>query len=65
MKPIRRQPRPRLLVFSTPPGFVDFAIDMSRPAEELTLPFAVSGDPEKRRVLAAKYKIEILGPLPD
>jgi quercetin dioxygenase-like cupin family protein len=62
---LRAQTTSRLLVFSTPPGFVDFAIEMSEPATEITLPPAASGNTEKRRLLAAKYNIEILGPLPD
>lgn len=62
---LRAQTPSRLLVFSTPPSFVDFAIEMSEPAKEHTLPPASPGTSEKRRSLAAKYNIEILGPLPD
>lgn len=62
---LRTQTAARMLVLSTPAGFVDFAIEMSEPAQEPTLPSAASGDPEKRKSLAEKYGIEILGPLPD
>jgi quercetin dioxygenase-like cupin family protein len=62
---LRAQTPSRLLVFSTLPSFVDFAIEMSEPAKELTFPPAAPGNTEKRRLLAAKYNIEILGPLPD
>jgi quercetin dioxygenase-like cupin family protein len=55
----------RVLVFSTPPSFVDFAIEMGEPAVDLASPPSASGEVEKRKSLAAKYDIEILGPLPD
>lgn len=62
---LRTKTNSRLLVFSTPPGFVDFAIEMSEPATELSFPPVLPGDKAKRKALGAKYNIEIVGPLPD
>ena len=62
---LRTQTPTRLLVFSTPPSFVDFAIEMSEPATKLSIPPSAPALTEERRSLSAKYDIEILGPLPD
>jgi quercetin dioxygenase-like cupin family protein len=62
---LRARTDSRLLVFSTPPNFVDFAIELSEPAKELTLPASTTRNAEKLTSLAAKYNIEVLGPLPD
>jgi quercetin dioxygenase-like cupin family protein len=55
----------RMLVLSTPAGFVDFAIEMSEPARQATLPPPRPRDLEKSSAIAAKYNIEVLGPLPE
>ncbi len=55
----------RLLILTTPAGFEQFVIEMSEPATDLTSPPATPPDMEKRMRLAAKYQIEILGPLPE
>jgi quercetin dioxygenase-like cupin family protein len=55
----------RLLVLTTPAGFEQFVIEASRPARELALPPAEPPDMEKLVALAAKYRIDILGPLPE
>lgn len=55
----------RYLVMITPAGFEQFIIEMSQPATELALPPAEPPDMEKLVSLAAKYNLEILGPLPE
>jgi len=55
----------RLLLLTTPAGFEQFVIEMSEPAKELALPPAGPPDMEKLMTLAAKYSLEILGPLPE
>jgi quercetin dioxygenase-like cupin family protein len=55
----------RILVWNAPSGFEQFVIEMSEPAREQTLPQAALPDMEKLMALAAKYKIDILGPLPE
>lgn len=55
----------RLLLQTFPAGFEQFVIEMSEPAKELTLPPAGPPDMEKLMKLAAKYGIDILGPLPE
>ena len=55
----------RLLVLTTPAGFERFVIEMSEPAKKLTLPPAGTPDIQKLVSVAAKYGIEILGPLPE
>jgi len=54
----------RFLVLVTPGGFEGFVIEMGQPASTLTLPPPSEPDMEKLIPLAAKYGIEILGPLP-
>jgi mannose-6-phosphate isomerase-like protein (cupin superfamily) len=54
----------RMLLFNTPAGFEDFPVEAGEPAKELTLPPAGPPDLEKLAKIAAKYDIEILGPLP-
>jgi hypothetical protein len=54
-----------MLVLSTPAGFVDFAIEMSEPAGQATLPPSRERDWEKSSAIAAKYNIEVVGPLPE
>jgi quercetin dioxygenase-like cupin family protein len=55
----------RLLLQTIPAGFEQFVIEMSEPAKELALPPAGPPDMEKLMKLAAKYNLDILGPLPE
>lgn len=55
----------RYLVLTTPGGFEDFVVEMGEPAVQRVLPPAVPPDMAKLMALAAKYGIEILGPLPE
>jgi quercetin dioxygenase-like cupin family protein len=50
----------RVLVLATPGGFENFVMEMSEPGPPTGPP-----DMGKLMALAAKYKIEILGPLPE
>ena len=54
----------RMLFLATPGGFERFILEMSEPATDLALPQPTPPDMEKLTTLAAKYKIDILGPLP-
>jgi hypothetical protein len=49
----------------TPGGFEQFPIEMGDPIEENVQPVFGAPDMEKLMPLAAKYKIDILGPLPN
>ena len=55
----------KFLVLTTPGGFEGFVMDAGEPATTLTLPVPAAPDMNKLIVLAAKYRVEILGPLPD
>jgi quercetin dioxygenase-like cupin family protein len=55
----------KLLILATPAGFEQFVVEMSEPAKDLTHPPAGPPDMEKLMALAAKYRIDILGPLPE
>jgi quercetin dioxygenase-like cupin family protein len=55
----------RFLVLTTPGGFEGFVMEMGRPALSLTLPAPSPPDMDKLVAVAAKYRIEILGPLPE
>ncbi len=55
----------RFLVLTTPGGFEGFVMEMGEPASALTLPTPSAPDMDKLMALAAKYRIEILGPLPE
>jgi quercetin dioxygenase-like cupin family protein len=55
----------RMLLLAAPAGFDQFVIEMSEPAKELRLPDPVQPDMQKLMALAAKYKMEVLGPLPE
>jgi quercetin dioxygenase-like cupin family protein len=55
----------RFLILVTPGGFEGFVMDMGQPASALTLPVPSPPDMDKLIALAAKYRIEILGPLPE
>jgi quercetin dioxygenase-like cupin family protein len=55
----------RMLILCAPAGFEQFVIEMSEPATALTLAPASPPDMPKLIGLAAKYRIDILGPLPE
>jgi len=55
----------RFFVLCTPGGFEGFVMELGQPAESLTLPVPSPPDMEKLGALAAKYRIELLGPLPE
>jgi hypothetical protein len=57
--------RRRLLVLITPGGFEGFLTEMGEPASALTLSTPSASDMDKLIAVAAKYRIEILGPLPE
>jgi quercetin dioxygenase-like cupin family protein len=54
----------RILLQNYPAGFEGFPVEVGEPAEELTIPPAEPPDMERLMAIAAKYDIEILGPLP-
>jgi quercetin dioxygenase-like cupin family protein len=54
----------RMLLLNTPAGFERFTVEAGEPAKELTKPPAEPPDMDKLMAIAAKYAIEILGPLP-
>jgi quercetin dioxygenase-like cupin family protein len=54
----------RLLVLATPPGYEQFVVEVGEPAQQLILPPPQPPDFPKLVALAAKYHMEILGPLP-
>lgn len=54
----------RMLLLCSPPGFEKFVLEMSEPAPDLTLP-PPAPDMAKLMALALKYRIDILGPLPE
>jgi quercetin dioxygenase-like cupin family protein len=55
----------RLLLFCTPAGFEQFIIEMGVPATDWESPPAGPPDMEQLVNVAARYRIDILGPLPD
>ncbi len=55
----------RFLVLTTPGGFEGFVTEMGEPASTLMSPAPSAPDTDKLIALAAKYRIEILGPLPE
>jgi quercetin dioxygenase-like cupin family protein len=54
----------RLLILTTPAGFDAFVAEAGEPAASLVIPPPKEPDFAKLTTLAAKYAIEILGPLP-
>jgi quercetin dioxygenase-like cupin family protein len=54
----------RILLQNHPAGFEGFPVEVGEPAEQLVLPEAEPPDMERLMAIAAKYDIEILGPLP-
>ncbi len=55
----------RYLVITTPGGFEGFFVDAGRPASTRTLPPPSAPDMDRLAAIAARYRVEILGPLPD
>ncbi len=55
----------RVLILTTPAGFDDFVREVGTPATSLEIPELHQPDVQKLVVVAAKYGIEILGPLPE
>ena len=55
----------RLLMVVTPGGFEQFAVEMGESVQENVQPVFGPPDMEKLIPLAAKYKIDILGPSPN
>lgn len=55
----------RILILTTPAGFDQFVTEAGEPATELKIPAPREPDFAVLTQLAAKYQIEILGPLPD
>jgi quercetin dioxygenase-like cupin family protein len=55
----------RFLILTTPGGFEGFVMEMGQPASALTLPAPMPPDLDKLIAVAAKYRIEVLGPLPE
>lgn len=55
----------RILIVPTPAGFDEFVAEAGQPARELKIPEPREPDFAALTQLAAKYEIEILGPLPD
>ena len=54
----------RILLQNYPAGFEGFPVEVGEPAEELTIPPAEPPDMERLMAIAARYDIDILGPLP-
>ncbi len=55
----------RLLLFATPAGFEQFVVELGEPATEGSSPPAGPPDMGKLMAVAARYRVDILGPLPD
>jgi quercetin dioxygenase-like cupin family protein len=55
----------RMLILTTPAGFERFVVEAGEPAASLTIPEPKAPDLGKLAVLAEKYGMEILGPLPE
>jgi quercetin dioxygenase-like cupin family protein len=55
----------RVLILTTPAGFEQFLIEAGKPARELALPPAEPPDMGMLMAAAEKYRIDILGPLPE
>lgn len=55
----------RLLLFATPAGFEQFVVDLGVPAPEGSSAPDGPPDMDKLMAAAARYQIDILGPLPE
>jgi quercetin dioxygenase-like cupin family protein len=60
----RAETAARLLILTTPGGFDEFVRDAGELAGSLTIPPPRAHDFQKLTTIAAKYGIDILGPLP-
>jgi quercetin dioxygenase-like cupin family protein len=55
-----------MLIFAMPgTGYMGMMLEMAEPAKERVLPPVTAPDIEKLTMLCAKYKIDVLGPLPE
>ena len=54
-----------VLILTTPAGFDSFVREVGQPATSLVIPEPRQPDFQKLTAIAAKYKIDILGPLPE
>jgi hypothetical protein len=55
-----------MLILAMPgTGFVGMMTEMAEPAKERVLPEPAQPDMEKLARLCAKYRIDVLGPLPE
>jgi quercetin dioxygenase-like cupin family protein len=61
----RAETAAKLLILTTPAGFDRFVAEAGEPAGSLTLPTPKPPDFAKLSEIAAKYGIDILGPLPE
>jgi quercetin dioxygenase-like cupin family protein len=57
--------KPATMLILAGAGFVGMMEEMSEPAKERVLPVPMEPDMEKLTRLCTKYKIDILGPLPE
>jgi quercetin dioxygenase-like cupin family protein len=57
-------PSTKLILAMPGSGFLGMMLEMAEPAKERVLPPPTAPDIEKLTMLCAKYKIDILGPLP-
>lgn len=55
----------RILLFATPAGFEQFVVELGEPAADWSSLPSGPPDMEKLMATAAKYRVDILGPLPD
>ncbi len=55
----------RMLLLSVPSSFIEFTLEMAEPVEDRTRLPSVPLDIEKVMRIAPKYRLEILGPLPE
>lgn len=55
----------RLLLLNTPAGFERFVLELSEPATAVSSPPTAPPDLAKLMAVAARYNIDILGPLPE
>ncbi|MDQ3222079.1 MAG: hypothetical protein M3Q75_01170 [Gemmatimonadota bacterium] len=55
----------RLLLFATPAGFEQFVVELGEPAADWSSPPSAPPDMATLMAVAAKYRVDILGPLPD
>lgn len=58
-------PSTKLILAMPGTGFVGMMTEMAEPAKECVLPAPSQPDVEKLTRLCAKYRIDVLGPLPD